>query len=105
MSDARTYVVVGFDVFKMCWFPMYRSDTLKRAHEAAAPLVRIAAFVQVWSLDCRIEDVEAIEAMCKELPVIELADVFSAMADVADHAYVLGGGRFIRHRPKDTVLQ
>lgn len=100
MSKVRTFVVVAFDVSVMRWRPVYRCETLERAEYALAPWKAFGAlFTDVCCVDCDIDDVEAIEAACAALPRVSLGDVFSAYAGIADHAFMLGGGRFERALP------
>lgn len=100
MSKSRTFVVVGFNVVDMRWAPMFRCETLARARHVFEPIAGVlAGFVDIYSISCDIEDVEAIEAMCAGLPPVALYDVFSAYADIADHAFTLGGSKWFRVPP------
>lgn len=97
----RVYVIVAFDVAAMCWRPLYRTDDAKRGRALLDPLVRyVAGWFDLWSFAGDVEDVEAVETMCAEIPRLGLGDVFEAFADVADHAFTLGGGRFVRELPE-----
>lgn len=107
MSDREAFfLLVVFDALAMRWRPLLRTEKREGAEGMFATLRCCAGgFFDLFRVEgFSIDDVEAVEAFCASVRPVGLAQVFSAYADVAEHAYVLGGGRFVRVLPDNAVL-